>query len=691
MSPVCVHELSMTPVPRRALARRSRPLWSCALLALAAVLLACASLSAQSPAGGDLQRFSISQSRQTGSTPVTLRSYLDIQDGGGEAVRDLGAGRVSATIGSFPAQVRSPRWFPNLDEGIGYIFLVDVSRSLRTNQFQEMRAAIDQWVSSLQPNDRAALISFGTSSRVEVDWTDRFTEIRTSLNELGPTDDLTLLNQALADALELGQRKDAALPGRRAIVVLSDGRDEGSGLALEDVLARVRSEPSPIYTIGFVPAGRANRERDLDVLRRLASNSGGAFFEATPSTLTESYVRIRAAIENVWVVDLICPRCVADGDQYRIQIDLSVADRVLSNGAQMRLLPGVTSSTGSANAESAATTAGAAPTTAPGSGGAAQSEAEERGANSASSPVSEPATSPAAQRSPQRSRNGGRESWFFARRNLFFFWLPLLVGLALLVAGLLRSRSGASQTAQDSEPTRRTESRQSPGWALGADELYEREDDQPRRGMDPEPGLSQGEPGSSSFSLSLPSPEDYESDLRQGSPFDSKTSSPTPSAGIPEQAAPGMAPSLPTPSPEAAPEPSPAGPPAPSPLPSLRNESAPLVEDAPVGRSMYATAPRVVRLVVLRGRSKGKQYRVLLREQLIVGSRTTADLVLAGEANVAPEQFELTQQKGDIYIANLAEDKPTLVNGHELEERQLLRAGDLVGNGDIILRVVLGD
>lgn len=648
-------------------------------LALAGGLASGAGLLAQNGGAADLQRFSISQARQTGSSPVTLRSYLDIQDGGGEAVRNLGSARVSATIGSFPAQVGTPRWFEEIGEGVGYIFLVDVSKSLRQNQFQEMRAEIDRWVSSLQPNDRVALISFGTSSQVEVDWTDRFTEIRTKLNELGPTDDLTLLNQALSDALELGQRKDTTLPGRRAIVVLSDGRDEGSGLALEDVLARVRSEPSPIYTIGFVPAGRANRERDLDVLRRLASNSGGSFFEATPSTLTASYRRIRSAIEDVWVVDLTCARCTADGNQYRIQVDVSVADRVLSNGAQMRLLPGVDSRV--------AETATNLPAPSPPTGSVAGSTEPGPPAAGAEAAPSEPPAQETSARSPQRGRSGARESWFFARRNLFFFWLPLLVGLALLVAGLLRSRSGShsAPATSASELTRRVESRHSPGWGLGADELYEREDDQPRRGADPDPSAEHREPGSSSFSLSLPSPEEYESDLRQGSPFDSKASSPTPSAhGSGGFTA---APSLPTPSSVALPSQAR----DPAPLPSLRNESVPLVDEAPAGRSMYATPPRIVRLVVLRGRNKGKQYRVLLRDQLIVGSRTTADLVLAGEANVAPEQFELSQKKGDIFIANLAEDKPTLVNGHELEEQQLLRAGDLVGNGDIILRVVLGD
>lgn len=656
----------------------------CCLMGAGVFLVGAGDLRAQTGSGADIQRFSISQARQTGSSPVTLRGYLEFQDGGGAAVEDLGAAEISATIGSFPAQVRAPRWFADLDEGVGYIFLVDVSRSLRSQQFQEMRAAIDLWVSSLRSNDRVALISFGSSSRVEVDWTDRFTDVRTALTELGPTDDLTLLNQALADALELGQRKDGTLPGRRAIVVLSDGRDEGSGLALDDVLARVRSEPSPIYTIGFVPAGRANRERDLDVLRRLASNSGGTFFEANASTLSASYRRIRQAIQDVWVVDLVCPRCAADGDQYRIQIDVAVADRVLSNGAQMRLLPGVSTrdasrspSGSSAGAAGAGSGSSPAPDAMPAGG-----DAEAGSGGDAGAPVA------SVQSPPQRSRNGARESWFFARRNLFFFWLPLLVGLALLVAGLLRSRGGGAQAPPTDlgGSTRRTDSRQSAGWKLGADQLYEREDDQPDRGAAAESAVR--EPGTSSFSLSLPSPEEYESDLRHGSPFDSASNPPSSSVDDLEAAARLASDALlhtPTPIPQ------PDQPLSPVPLPSLHEDAVPSEIDAPVGRSLYSTAPRVVRLVVLRGLNKGKQHRVLLRDQLIVGSRTTSDLVLAGETNVAPEQFELSQEKGDIYIANLAEDKPTLVNGHELEERQLLRAGDLVGNGDVILRVVLGD
>ncbi len=664
------------------------------------VLLLASAVSSETAAAQDPQRFSISQVRQLSSSPPSARAYLDVEDAGGQAVSELASTRLSASIGRSAAAMSSPRPFRSTEEGVAILFLVDISRSLRSSQFQDIVGAIEAWTERLRTRDRAALLSFGTASQLLVDWTDDFDEVRSALQSLGPTDDLTLLHQALADALELGDRNDAGLPNRRAIIVLSDGRDEGSQLALEDILASVRVSPTPIYTIGFVPPQRTDRSRDLDVLKRLAGNSGGSFFEATGTNLADAYVQIEHAIGEVWVTDVTCLDCAADGSDYRLQINLETQSRVLSMGTQLRLLPTV-----------------GVPAVGPKTPSA--SLPIEEATPTGRQPDRPPDRPPVGVRNQERA---GVSSWLFSPRTLLFFWLPLLLGLSLLVAALLQSRSEKRRRGRDDGSRSSLESLMRSERSFGANQLYANREDEPDASPHATPAAD-----SSSFSMSLPAvagsagadvalvdrPADRPADPPVDSPsepsvvadsanqvvvtpldfgFDGEPS-PVPSLLQDEQGGDFFGGSLgESDSSLGATEPQS----TPAQFGSGQLRADRLAEEreqqgAGSVRSHYALAPRVVRFVVLRGHNKGKQFRALLRETLVVGSRSTAGLVIAGEVNVCPEQFELAQDGSDILIRNLDESRPTLVNGHELEQRHVLKSGDLVGNGDVILRTIVGD
>jgi Mg-chelatase subunit ChlD len=268
----------------------------------------------------------------------SVRAYLDVWDEESNAVATLGTNELSATLGGEAMQIETVLPFRDSGEGIAYVFAVDISRSLSPAHFDGIRRALETWIGRLGPRDRAALVSFGDVSRVVVDFTDDRARLASGLAALGPTDGTTVLFQALRDSIELSSRRDPSLPARRALVVLSDGLDEGSGLTAEDVLVELRERPLPVYAVGF--GGPARRE-SLDLLLRLATNSGGRFVAVEGSDFAAAYEQMREAIERVWVAAMRCSDCRADGAAYRLQVNLQVAGRVLSKGLDVRLLPPV--------------------------------------------------------------------------------------------------------------------------------------------------------------------------------------------------------------------------------------------------------------------------------------------------------------------------------------------------------------
>ena len=95
-----------------------------------------------------------------------------------------------------------------------------------------------------------------------------------------------------------------------------------------------------------------------------------------------------------------------------------------------------------------------------------------------------------------------------------------------------------------------------------------------------------------------------------------------------------------------------------------------------------------MRLIVVRGQRVGRQYSMMLLERGVVGARSSCDCVLIEEPGVEPEQFELLQIDGRVYIRDLARHRHTLLDGLPIKEREPLESQALIGNSDCILRVI---
>lgn len=303
-------------------------------------LLGLAWLLATSALAGEPASLRISQALAEGTQ---VKVYARVSDALGAPVADETL-TFHATLGTQVAEVVSSTPFAASGEGVLYIFLVDLSRSLDAATFERIRQALREWVAALGPQDRAAILSFGTQVRTLVAPTADPAALNTAIAGLKPTEPHTALHEALAQGLILGQQRGADLPSRRALVVLSDGRDDApGGMTADEVEARLTEGAVPIYAMGFSRArDRASREAGLAALGRFARQSGGLFIDASAGDLAGSYAAMRERIREVLRLEVRCPGCVADGNRYRLQLALTQAGRTLSDGVDVRLYPPVT-------------------------------------------------------------------------------------------------------------------------------------------------------------------------------------------------------------------------------------------------------------------------------------------------------------------------------------------------------------
>ena len=166
------------------------------------------------------------------------------------------------------------------------VLAIDTSGSMQAQDRSgrtSMAAAIDaavKFISMLAPGDRVALFSFNNEPMVQIDFSEDHQAVIAAVNALAAKPNAaTCLYDTAFEAVQ----KAAEIPkGRRAIILLTDGKDEKAGRACSthnsnDVIdiATTKSIRVPIYTIGVGP------KVDARELGRIASFTGGRNLIAT--------------------------------------------------------------------------------------------------------------------------------------------------------------------------------------------------------------------------------------------------------------------------------------------------------------------------------------------------------------------------------------------------------------------------
>lgn len=106
---------------------------------------------------------------------------------------------------------------------------------------------------------------------------------------------------ALYNALLLALRDAAKVPGRKVVIVFSNGPDSASMVAPDDVRAVAEDEGIPIYVIS---TSDVNRDPiSTGVFRRIAGRTGGkSFFAKTWQKQVEAFESIREDLGNSYTV-----------------------------------------------------------------------------------------------------------------------------------------------------------------------------------------------------------------------------------------------------------------------------------------------------------------------------------------------------------------------------------------------------
>jgi len=184
---------------------------------------------------------------------------------------------------------------------ITVVVMLDTSGSM-TGSIALLKAAAEQFVSRLLPDDKAAVGAFNDKIELSASFSnDRdglITEIR----------DLDFGNGTrLYDAINESLNQLHGIDGRRVVLVFTDGDDTSSKVGRGTVMDRARAEEVMIYAIGlqseYFDGARVVRTKPDSGLRRLADETGGGYFELKQtSDLGPTFTRVAQELHSQYVL-----------------------------------------------------------------------------------------------------------------------------------------------------------------------------------------------------------------------------------------------------------------------------------------------------------------------------------------------------------------------------------------------------
>jgi VWFA-related protein len=186
---------------------------------------------------------------------------------------------------------------PRMDSFVGTnVFVLFDTSNYMYRGFVYASDAIADFVRGLDRADSVAVYTFSRNmSRASNLTRDRNTAIQ-GLRKAVAGDDAALYN-----ALLLALRDAAKVPGRKVVIVFSNGPDNASMVAPDDVRAVAEDEGIPIYVISTSDVSRD--PISANVFRRISQRTGGqVFFAKTWQKQVEAFESIRESLGNSYTI-----------------------------------------------------------------------------------------------------------------------------------------------------------------------------------------------------------------------------------------------------------------------------------------------------------------------------------------------------------------------------------------------------
>jgi VWFA-related protein len=299
-------------------------------LALACILLATAFLPPRQE-GADVR---ITQVDTSEFPRVTV--YVSVTDPTGEPMA-IDPAQIALSEDGKAVQPQQVRPLGEADP-LSTLLVIDASGSMnKADKLTGAKQAAAAYVDQMKGDDVTGLMTFNTEWNLIQPLTADRQALLTGIDGITAQHDT-----AMYDALYRGVEILSNTPGRKAILVLTDGLDNRSQHTSSEVISLIGPSGLSISTIGLGDpslAGVNQAGLDAQALRSLADRAGGTYaYAADQTALTAIYERYSRALHSEYALTYTTTAALRDGVNRSLRVSLSEA--ASASGATATFNPG---------------------------------------------------------------------------------------------------------------------------------------------------------------------------------------------------------------------------------------------------------------------------------------------------------------------------------------------------------------
>jgi VWFA-related protein len=193
--------------------------------------------------------------------------------------------------------------------------LIDNSGSMRTLR-KKVEAAALSFARASNPQDEMFVLNFNDAPRVDVPFT---TDVRVLEAGIARVDSIG--GTALWDAMDMGERYlRNGTRKRKALLVVTDGRDNASLATVDKVLRQAQNEETAIYIVGLM-GDTPSTTQAQQALDKLAERCGGVAYHLSDiNQVDPTVIGIAQQIRNQYTIAYSPTNQALDGSYRKIKV-----------------------------------------------------------------------------------------------------------------------------------------------------------------------------------------------------------------------------------------------------------------------------------------------------------------------------------------------------------------------------------
>ena len=244
--------------------------------------------------------------------------------------------------------------FLTSEDSVKIALLIDTSRST-TTVLRQIKKAAEQFLLQLRPQDLAMVVGFDSEIRTLCRLSSDPRELKDGIKSAQSGGSRTRMRDAVH---EIAQKRFRSLTGRKAVILLTDGQDQGSQISAQELLDTVAASNTLIYSVfyqvdprelmqelfgvssrkGTTISWDEYEKKAIQYLTQISELSAGRVYTSNVKELDRSFKQISGELRAQYLLGFYPEKSKLDGGMHNLEVTVSIPEAVIRSRRSYRAI-----------------------------------------------------------------------------------------------------------------------------------------------------------------------------------------------------------------------------------------------------------------------------------------------------------------------------------------------------------------